>query len=47
MPGKVHCMIQDAAEMRLVMGFWAERLGRRPVPTAAGLEEEDLIEVSS
>ena len=38
-------MIQGAAEMRLIMAFWAQRLGSRPVPMAAGGEE--LIEVSS
>ena len=41
-PGKRHGMIHGAAEMRLIMAFWAERLGRRPVEVGA----EGLIEVS-
>jgi len=44
-PGKGHGMMQGAAEMRPIMAFWAQRLGRRPVPTVAG--GEDFVEVSS
>ena len=31
-PGKAHGMISGPAEMRLLMGFWAQSLKHRPLP---------------
>ena len=41
--GKRHGMISGPAEMRPIMEFWAERLGRRPLTAGPG---EELLEVS-